>query len=136
MYTPDSALQGTPAAGDTSVSDAVSAPSFQDVLGGSANPPPPDVTTTPELPTMPAPMASAGPDNGKPVLWRQMLAGALQGLAGSAGQKSFGGGLAAGTGAALDSQRQARLDALAKTKQESEIRFQNAQSAQLVRKHT
>lgn len=99
-------------------------PSMQDVLAGS---PPPQ---TPDLGLTNQPMPTEG--NQKPSLWRSVLTGALSGLAGSAGAKSFGGGLAAGAAGEMEQQRQARLDALAKTNQESQIRFRDAQAAQLV----
>ena len=106
-------------------SDNPAAPSFSDVLSGQPSTPLPDSVTNPnpQSPTLAAPP--------KPGLWRQVVTGALSGLAGSAGSKSFGGGLAAGAAGELDQQRYERAKQIADANTQSEIRFRDFQAANL-----
>jgi hypothetical protein len=53
-------------------------------------------------PAAAAPVAAAPQAAGVPSVWKQIVVGALSGLAASAGQKHFGGGLAAGAGGAIE----------------------------------
>lgn len=78
----------------------------------------PDANDLP-LTSNPAPAPLTGnpaPAPEKPSLWKDVLAGALQGLAGSAGSTSFGGGLARGAGAELNAKAQSRAQAAADAK--------------------
>ncbi len=117
----------TPSPAPTSVADNAAAavqtlsPTVQNVLAGG--------------PTPPAPTPDAAPSSPQPAkggAWRALVTGALSGLAGSAGARSFGAGLAGGAAAELEQARQQKLDALASQNQQSVIRFRDAQSAQLV----
>jgi hypothetical protein len=66
--------------------------------------------TAPATPPAPAPAAApAAPE--KPSLWRNLLAGALSGMASSAGGKNFGEGLALGAKGELARERQEKDDA-------------------------
>lgn len=69
--------------------------------------PSPDVQAGPTQPQTPAQPAAPA----KPSLWKDVVAGALNGLAGSAGSKSFGGGLAAGAAGDLNARAQQRAQA-------------------------
>lgn len=79
-----------------------------------ASAPAPEVASAPIATTLtpppPAPIlggnSSAGLVEKKPSLWSSILMGALWGLAGSAGQKHFGGGVAAGAAGAFEGQAQ------------------------------
>lgn len=89
----------------------------------------------------PAPQAPAGAPPAAPTptpapLWKQVVMGALAGMAGSAGQKHFGGGLAAGAGGELAQVQQQKENALQQqqaatqqAKAQSDIKFQSAQAA-------
>src|SRR6185437_5547463 len=77
--------------------------------------PMPEVASAPVATTLtpPPPSPVLSGDGGqanlvekKPSLWSSILMGALYGLAGSAGQKHFGGGLAAGAAGAFEGQAQ------------------------------
>lgn len=94
--------------------------------------------TTPSPALGASPAAAGGAAPAMPI-WRQVVVGALQGMAGSAGQKHFGGGLAAGAGGVLAAQQQARENAIQqqqadtqKAKAQSDISFQSAQAANSV----
>ncbi len=57
--------------------------------------------------TAPQPDPSqAAPQGGKPSFWKSLLSGALEGLAGSRGATSFGGGLGAGAAGQMQAQQQ------------------------------
>jgi hypothetical protein len=59
-------------------------------------------------PPTPQPAAAAAPlAGGTPSIWKSVVMGALQGLAGSAGATHFGGGVAAGVGGVLKAKQQA-----------------------------
>ena len=77
-------------------------------------PTPPDVNQV-APPTAPAPSVTqapaAGPQAPKPSLWRNVLSGALAGLANSGGSTSFGGGLAAGAAGEMGTQARQREQA-------------------------
>src|ERR1700681_1841026 len=75
-------------------------------------------------PVTPAPGAASGGAK-QPGLWQQVLQGALAGLAGAAGQKHFGGGLAAGAENAL---RQQRIGVENQQRQQ-QLRFESARAA-------
>ena len=93
---------GSPSAGPVSPADAAVAAA---PIAAPAPPAPPAEAMTPAMsapdvtpginPTV-APAAPPAPGPAKPGLWAGILQGALVGLAGSAGAKHFGGGLAMG----------------------------------------
>src|SRR4051812_12384369 len=75
--------------------------------------------TAPSAPPAPAPApAPAAPE--KPSLWRNLLAGALSGMASSAGGKNLGEGLALGAKGELSRERQVKDDATDDQKQKAE----------------
>lgn len=61
-----------------------------------------------DTPAAPAPQPSQPAQPQKPSLWRAVVTGALNGLAGSGGATSFGGGLGRGAAGELNAQEQAR----------------------------
>jgi hypothetical protein len=65
----------------------------------------------------------------KPSLWKNLLAGALLGLVGGAGQKTFAGGVGAGGRYAADLRQQAEQNQLQALNQQSEIKFRDASTA-------
>lgn len=104
-------------------------------LQGPAQPP----MAAPDAPAQAAqpPAAPAGPS--KPSLWQNILMGALTGMAGSAGQKHFGGGVAAGAGGFLQHQQEQKENAIQQQKADAQtqeaqstIKFQSAQAANAV----
>jgi hypothetical protein len=116
-----------------STPDFMSVLSSDDSTNVSQTPPSPDqsspdtptsgVSSTPDGP----PQATAQPQ--QPSMWKSVLAGALAGLANSAGARSFGAGAGAGAAGELNrqanqvaQQRQAQMDAQA-------IKFKNADEA-------
>ncbi len=135
MYSPDNSAPDA-AATAASTDAQPQAPSMQDVLGGSTPQLPADVSTTPSLPTMPAPSFAPQPD-GKPALWRGILSGALAGLAGSAkmndgkGAGSFGAGLAGGAAGELDAVQQKKENDARAAEQASQFKFRDLQAANL-----
>jgi len=97
-----------------------------DVLGANQPQAPNVANMNPTMPT-------EAPQSGG--LWRQVLVGALSGLAGSAGSKSFGGGLAAGAASSLDYQSQQRMqsrqDQLMQLKQQSALSEQQQRAVDI-----
>lgn len=98
---------------------------------------PPPTTQAPSGATPAASPAPAGPS--KPSLWQNILMGALTGMAGSAGQKNFGGGAAAGAGGFLHHQQEQKENAIQQQKADAQtqeaqstIKFQSAQAANSV----
>ena len=72
----------------------------------------PQVTASTEGTQPPTPATPSAPATpAKPALWKNVLVGALSGLAGSSGATTFGGGLAKGTGAELNREAQNKEDA-------------------------
>lgn len=61
-----------------------------------------------DTPAAPAPQPSQPAQPQKPSLWKAVVTGALNGLAGSAGSTSFGGGLARGAGGELSAEERQR----------------------------
>src|SRR6185312_10237925 len=88
-------------------------------------PPDPNAAIAAAPPSAPPPVVlqpfstpQAGPASApQPSLWESVVVGALAGLAGSAGQKSFGGGVAAGAGGVLAQQQQQKENARADQQQ-------------------
>src|SRR5690349_21850368 len=70
-------------------------------------------------PAPPQPQAPAAQPQ-KPSVWKAVVQGALNGLAGSAGAKSFGGGLAAGAAGDLAQQQLQKENALKQQQQQNE----------------
>lgn len=102
------------------------APSMTDVLAGAPPQMAPDVSSN-----------LAGAPSKAPVpLWQKVVTGALAGLAGSAGSKSFGGGLAGGAAGGLRYQQQQVENQQDQQKTDSYVRFQSAQAAATVAQAT
>lgn len=83
------------------------------------------------------PAPDAGPQ--KPAVWKNILQGALEGLAGSKGATSLGAGIAGGVGGVLQAQQQDKDNALkqqASAREDKSLQltgqFQSAQAAQAV----
>jgi hypothetical protein len=122
----------------------VQAPSVQDALSGTTPQAPPVVPSNPVMPTYDNSdekgLNTEFPTGAsKTAMWRDILTGAMQGLAGSKGATSFGGGAAGGATGVLahkqqdveNTQRQQQIDTQAEDTQ-STIRFRDAQAAALV----
>ena len=103
--------------------------------------PAPDVSGNPTAPVqMPisAPATAPPPppkSAGQPSVWKDIVMGALTGLAGSAGATHFGGGVAGGAANTINqtlaAKQRAFEDNLQQQKNQSDIKFQDAQSAHL-----
>ena len=76
-----------------------------------------------------ASMPTAQPVQAQPSLWKSVLSGALSGLAGSAGSRSFGGGLASGAAGYAQKQQQDFQNQQVAAQNASVIRFRDIQSA-------
>ena len=78
-----------------------------------------DVTAPPQATPAAPPQADSAPAQ-KPSVWRAVVQGALHGLAGSAGAKSFGAGLAGGASGELEQQQLQKNNALRQQQQQNE----------------
>jgi hypothetical protein len=109
-------------------------PDLPDSPDQSVTPPDPSVIAAQQpspIPALDTP-APPVPTEGRPSVWKGILAGALAGMAASKGSTSLGAGLASGAGGALAQQEQQKADALRAQQSQSDIRFKDAQSAHLV----
>jgi hypothetical protein len=82
----------------------------------------PDIQSGQPSPVLPTQNATPAPPAGQASVWKDLVRGALQGLAGSAGTHSVGAGLAAGARSELDAQQR-------DIKQASDLKFQSLQAA-------
>lgn len=103
-----------------------------DALSGGVVPQQPSVPNSPDLD--PSSPMNSQPNNApapqkQPSLWKSILTGALVGMAGSAGQTSFAGGLGAGAKASLQYGQQQKENELKAQETQSEIKFRDTQSA-------
>lgn len=116
--------------------DSQAAPSMQSVMAAAPTPLPTDITNP--QPVMPE---LAPNSTGKVSLWKSVLAGALQGLAGASGgdkdhpgATSFGGGLARGVSAELTAQaQQAQQQQQAAQQQQQQLTQNQVQQLQLAK---
>jgi hypothetical protein len=69
------------------------------------------------------------PTEQKPSFWRTLLAGAMNGLAGSAGAKTFGAGAAGGAAGQFAQEQRQIENARENARTQSDIKFRDAQSA-------
>lgn len=123
-----------------------------DALSGTAlQAPPQDNSPTPVDPNAAPPQPQLPPPQGQPIgmpspqpqappvpapqppgsMWKNILQGALQGMAGAgrAGSKSFGGGLGAGVAGVQDAKQQQFENAQTQATNTSNIKFRDIQSA-------
>jgi hypothetical protein len=113
---------------------------MNDILSGEPNATP----ASPDMGGM-SPIVQNAPQNeqAKPSMWKQVLTGALVGLAGGAGQPSFAAGVGGGARAGLQHQQQQhdnqiedQNQTIKKQESASRIRFQDAQAASMVQDAT
>jgi hypothetical protein len=91
-----------------------------------------NMPNSPDLdPSIKAVAAPGAPDAGqqKPSFWKTLLMGAMSGLAGSAGAKSFGAGAAGGAAGQFAEQQRQIENARENARTQSDIRFRDTQSA-------
>lgn len=96
-------------------------------------------SSVPQGPTNPTPVSLTSPTPApanQPISWRDVLRGALAGMSGAAqgtrGRGGFAQGLGLGAGAALEDQANQQKMRMAQAESTSRIKFQDAQSANLV----
>jgi hypothetical protein len=88
---------------------------------------------SPDLdPSVKAVATPGAPTEQKPSFWRTLLAGAMNGLAGSAGAKTFGAGAAGGAGGELAAEQRTIENKREDARTQSGIKFKDAQSAAMV----
>jgi hypothetical protein len=80
--------------------------------------------------------APSAPPAGQQSPWKDLVKGALEGLAGGGGAKTFGAGLAGGAANVLRIKQQDVENAAAAQRQQSEIQFQSLQAAHLAAQNT
>jgi hypothetical protein len=101
-------------------------------------PAPPDVGPTgpqgqaPPVPGQPAAPQAPPPAQGTPSVWKDLVYGALSGLAGSSGRGGFANGLAEGARGYQAQKQQDFQNQQASQKQAADIQFQSLQAAHLV----
>lgn len=113
MDSPDTTLQAPPTDQPAPVDNG----GVQAAAQQAATDVQPPVQTQPPIQTQPPSQAQPAQ---KPSVWRAVVDGALKGLAGSAGAKSFGAGLAGGAAGVLNDQQLQKENALRQQQQANE----------------
>ena len=103
--------------------------SSQQPTNVSQTPPSPDTPTNPVQSTPDGQSAAPAAQPQRPSLWRNVLAGALAGLANSAGAKNFASGAASGVAGAINQQQQQAAAQRQAQQDQQNIKFANANEA-------
>src|SRR5207302_8508334 len=117
---------------DNSVAQAPAMPDVSSLPASTADAGAQAPTQTVQQPSAEGALASAVAAPRKPgSIMRGILAGALAGMAGSVGQRTFGGGLAAGVAGGINEQWRQKQFEQEQQLNQSRVRFQDASAAHL-----